>query len=413
MAFFPLFLLAILLLPTSCSDDDPISTAGLDDNPMIISPVFPDRVNGELPTISTFYRDSAFVYSVIVTPHDYTTVTWNIDGEKVAEGDSININLPAGIYDLKIDATTVTGKSTSREGLVKVLPATDDPYSEAKGYERIIAPGKPAVIYGDNLAGVKNIVIGGQSVPATYNESDKSLSYSVPKSLSDGTYRMLLEEASGNQFGANTVQVSSNPLIISGADRFGANSTVTITGINLDKIVSLTIGDNTITDFTSKSDTELTFTSPDLVVGDYVITGKTNDGTAVLFYSAKGNTTQNNLTITAETTLWEGHHYVSWDYADGDPHKTFNLIDQDVFANIKPGTTLKVYYSVEPSAEYHQMQITDGWWGPLPSTQPKYEFSSDGVIEMTILQADLDAIRDHNGFLCVGHGYYVDRVTTK
>lgn len=413
MAFFPLFLLAILLLPTSCSDDDPISTAGPDDNPMIISPVFPDRVNGELPTISTFYRDSAFVYSVIVTPHDYTTVTWNIDGEKVAEGDSININLPAGIYDLKIDATTVTGKSTSREGLVKVLPATGDPYSEAKGYERIIAPGKPAVIYGDNLARVKNIVIGGQSVPATYNESDKSLSYSVPKSLSDGTYRMLLEEASGNQFGANTVQVSSNPLIISGADRFGANSTVTITGINLDKIVSLTIGDNTITDFTSKSDTELTFTSPDLVVGDYVITGKTNDGTAVLFYSAKGNTTQNNLTITAETTLWEGHHYVSWDYADGDPHKTFNLIDQDVFANIKPGTILKVYYSVEPSAEYHQMQITDGWWEPLPSTQPKYEFSSDGVIEMTILQADLDAIRDHNGFLCVGHGYYVDRVTTK
>lgn len=414
MAFFPLFLLAILLLPTSCSDDDPISTAGPDDNPMIISPVFPDRVNGELPTISTFYRDSAFVYSVIVTPHDYTTVTWNIDGEKVAEGDSININLPAGIYDLKIDATTVTGKSTSREGLVKVLPATGDPYSEAKGYERIIAPGKPAVIYGDNLVGVKNIVIGGQSVPATYNESDKSLSYTVPKSLPDGTYRMLLEEASGNQFGANTVQVSSSPLIISGADRFGANASVTLTGINLNKITSLTIGNAVINNFTSKSPTELTFTSPNLEIGEYTITGKAEDGSDVQFYTSNGTSSQQTVSITAETTLWEGHQYVSWELADDNPNKTFNALGADVFANIKPGTTLKVYYSVNPSDSYHQMQIATGWWTALPGSAGTYDLTDvSGVIEMTLTQADLDLIQVQAGFLLVGHGFYVDRVTIK
>lgn len=410
--FLPLILFTLLFTAASCSDDDPISSAGPDDYPMIISPVFPDRnADGSLPTISTFYRDSAFVYNVVVTPHDYTTVTWNIDGDQVAEGDTINITLPAGTYDLKIVATTTKGLSTYREGLIHVLPATGDPYSEAKGFERIIAPGEAAVLYGENLSRVKNVIIGGQSVLATYNETESSLTYTVPQGLADGTYRVLLVDAEGNQFGANTVQVSSSPLITSGADRFGANSSVTLTGINLDKIASLTIGDKTITDFTSQSATELTFTSPDIAVGDYVITGKTSDGTAVQF---SGNTTQNNVTITAETTLWEGHHYVSWELADGDPNKTFNLIGTDVFAGLKAGATLRVYYSLNQSDSYHQMQLATGWWTTLPTSAGTYDLTDDpGVVELTLTQADLDLIQEQAGFLTVGHGYYVDRVTVK
>lgn len=413
-AFLPLFLFALLFTAESCSDDDPFSTAGPDDNPMIISPVLPDRENGELPIISTFYRDSAFVYSVVVTPHDYTTVTWSIDGEKVAEGDSININLPAGTYDLKIDATTVSGKSTYREGLVKVLPATGDPYSEAKGYERVIAPGTQAVLYGDNLNRVRQVVIGGQTASATYNESDGSLSYTVPSSLADGTYRVLLTGADGSQYGANTVQVSSKPVITSGADRFGANASVTLTGINLNKITSLTIGNAVINNFTSKSSTVLTFTSPNLEIGEYTITGKAEDGSDVQFYTSNGTSSQQTVSITAETTLWEGHQYVSWELADDNPNKTFNALGADVFANIKPGTTLKVYYSVNPSDSYHQMQIATGWWTALPGSAGTYDLTDvSGVIEMTLTQADLDLIQAQAGFLLVGHGFYVDRVAIK
>ena len=71
-----------------------------------------------------------------------------------------------------------------------------------------------------------------------------------------------------------------------------------------------------------------------------------------------------------------GHHYVSWDKADGDPNKSFNLIPQEVMTALKPGTILRVYYSIEPTAEYHQMQLATGWWTGL---MDKIEFSEDGV----------------------------------
>lgn len=426
LALLPLFLFAFLFTAASCSDDDPISTAGPDDNPMIISPVFPDRNDdGSLPTISSIYRDSAFVYNVVVTPHDYSTVSWNIDGQEVAQGDSINIQLPAGTYDLKIVVTTVQGKSTSREGLIEVKPEDADPYSSANGVERIVAPNEPAKLYGKNLSGIKSVIIGGQTAQATYNESDNTLSYTVPSGLADGTYRVLLVDADGNQYGANTVTVTSKVLITSGADRFGSEAVVAITGVNLDKVASLTIDGNTITDFTNRTSTSFTFKAPAMKLGEYIMTGKTTDGSDVEFYTLNGNTTSLLTTITEEITLWQGHQYVSWETADGDPNHAFTGL-QNGFSNIKANTTLKVYYSIEPGASYHQLQITDGWWGKLPSTLGKtvetdaydlsdgtYTLKQDGVIEVVLQQADLDAIRDHAGFLCVGHGYYVDRVATK
>ena len=46
---------------------------------------------------------------------------------------------------------------------------------------------------------------------------------------------------------------------------------------------------------------------------------------------------------------------------------------------LKPGTILRVYYSIEPTAEYHQMQLATGWWTGL---MDKIEFSEDGVYEL-------------------------------
>ena len=60
------------------------------------------------------------------------------------------------------------------------------------------------------------------------------------------------------------------------------------------------------------------------------------------------------------------------------------------------------------------MQIATGWWTSLPSSAGTYVLTDDpGVIEMTLNKADLDLIQQQAGFLLVGHGYYVDRVTIK
>lgn len=77
---------------------------------------------------------------------------------------------------------------------------------------------------------------------------------------------------------------------------------------------------------------------------------------------------------------------------------------------LKPGTILRVYYSIEPTAEYHQMQLATGWWTGL---MDKIEFSEDGVCELIVTQEVIDKINAEAGFLCVGHGYYVDLVTVQ
>ena len=91
------------------------------------------------------------------------------------------------------------------------------------------------------------------------------------------------------------------------------------------------------------------------------LTGKTKTGESIQFYANGEVTTEQKVTISSEKALWEGHHYVSWDKADGDPNKSFNLIPQEVMTALKPGTILRVYYSIEPTAEYHQMQLATGW----------------------------------------------------
>lgn len=160
---FSFILLALTFMApalTSCSNDDPLSTASADDDPRIIDPVFPDRVNGQLATFATLNRDSKLTMTLTVTPADYTTCTWLLDGVKVNEGKTIEQQLEAGTYDLKIVATTTAGKSTSREGLVVVKPLDGDPTTTTKSFERIIAPGTVATLYGRNLDGVKALSIG-------------------------------------------------------------------------------------------------------------------------------------------------------------------------------------------------------------------------------------------------------------
>ena len=103
---------------------------------------------------------------------------------------------------------------------------------------------------------------------------------------------------------------------------------------------------------------------------------------------------------------------MSWDKPDGDPNKTFNLIGKDVFAKLKAGTILKVYYSVEPSDTYHQMQIMTAWWTLLPGSQ-KMDITGEGAYTYTLQQDALDLIQQQDGFLVGGHGFYVDRVTVQ
>lgn len=404
-------ILTFSILFTGCSEEEPFSTATANDDPRILDPIFPDRVNGSLPVIANINRDGKFTMKLTVTPADYTTVTWFIDGEEVISGTEIEKELVAGTYHLKVTASTETGKSTYREGTIQVNPLASDPSTTKVAFEHLIAPGNKARFYGNNLNLVTGIIINGtNATDINYIEAEDGnyLEYTVPANLTEGNYRVLFTDAGGNEYGANTVQVTKIPMITSGANRATSTAAWTMTGINLDAVASITVNNIEVTEFTEQTATTLTLTCPELEEGTYTVTGKTKSGESIQFYANGEVTKEQTLNISAEKALWEGHHYVSWDNPDGNPNKTFNLIPQDVITAIKPGTILRVYYSIEPTAEYHQMQLTTGSWSGF---EDKIEFNEGGVYTMTVTQEMIDKMKNENGFLCVGHGYYVDLVT--
>ena len=410
-----LIMLAMSFGLIACTEENPFSTATENDDPRILDPLFPDRVNGELPVVSNISRDANFSMTLTVTPADYTTVTWFIDGEEIQTGKEIDLALKAGTYHLKVTATTSIGKSTYREGLIQVNPLADDPWATEIGFERIITTGAKAQLYGNNLDKVNSIVIGGKTatdIAYTENGENSYIEYTVPEGLADGTYRIILVDNGGNEYGGNKVTVTSDALITAGSERTTANSEWVMTGINLNQIESFTFGGQTVSSFIRQSETEIAFTCPSLEDGEYTLTGRTTSGKEVMFYTTAGNITEQTVVVSSERVLWEGHHYVSWDLPDDNPNKTFNLIGKDVFASIKAGAVLSIYYSVNSADEYHQLRTTTGWWNDLPGTAV-IEFQEDGVKQIQLTQEVLDKIQTEDGFLCIGHGYYVDRISVQ
>ena len=75
--------MTLCVIFTSCSAEDPFSTATSDDNPRILDPIFPDRSNGQLATFATISRTDTLNMKLTVTPADYTTVTYSIDRSNV------------------------------------------------------------------------------------------------------------------------------------------------------------------------------------------------------------------------------------------------------------------------------------------------------------------------------------------
>ena len=390
----------------ACTEKETFSTASGDDYPRIIDPVFPDWTDGVKPVVANISRDADFSMTLTVT-----TVRWYLDGEIVGEGKEIELGLMAGTYDFKVEVSTEAGYSTSREGLVQVNPLDGDPWADKISFERITAPGAAAVLYGNNLEKVSRIVIGSHTVTEP-TLIEGGLSYTVPADLEDGTYRIILVDTEGNEFGGDLLTVSSDVLITSGAGRTGAGKEWVMTGINMNKIASLTIGNQKVTEFSSRTPTEIVLTCPELEVGEYILTGTASDGSAVMFYSESGNTTETTVILSSSTVLWEGHHYVSWDLPDDNPNKKFDLIKKDVFATIKAGSVLSIHYSLEPDAEYHQIRTTTTWWNDLPGTA-QTDLTADGVFTVTLTQEALNMIQTEDGFICVGHGYYVDAVTVE
>ena len=259
------------------------------------------------------------------------------------------------------------------------------------------------------------VVIDGQRSDATYVEADECIEYTVPEGLADGEYRVILGDAQGVEYGGNTITVSSGTLVMDGASSAVVGEEWVLTGTGLDQVTSLTVGDLTINsaDFLSQTVSEIVLNCPELEAGSYTLTGQTTSG-ALEFYTTSGNVTEMTLTINAarpgETILWTGNLEISWNFPEGAEGQKFVIIPDYITADeIKAGSKIRIEYTNNTSdSDYHQMQLTYMDWDPRLVT---VEITSDGVYEFTLTQDILDTAKSKGGFIIVGHGFYLKKVS--
>ena len=391
----------------SCTQkEEPFFTATEDDAPRILNADIPDWDNGQPQTLLTLSRDQNFEFEIIVTPADYTTVEWFLDGVKVAEGKTINQPVLAGTWTVKIVATTTKGLSTSRTAMLVVNPLDGDPVAGEAILERLVAPGAAAVLGGQNMDKVAKVVIGGVECNAAY--ADGAVSYTVPADMAAGTYQLTLKDSEGFEYGAGYTTVSASSVISAATFSGKPGAELTVTGLNLDKVASLTVGGEACT-IVSQTASQLTLALPAVAAGTYELTGVDASGNVVNFVNGTQMQETASVAITSEDTLWEGHHYVSWDFADGDPNKTFSALAEASFS-WPIGKIIRVTLTPDPTAEYHQVQFNTMWWTELPGTF-RGDFFDAMIAEFTWTQAIADLVNAQGGFIVCGHGFFVDKVT--
>ena len=113
--------------------------------------------------------------------------------------------------------------------------------------------------------------------------------------------------------------------------------------------------------------------------------------------------------MAAETLLWEGSWYVSWDEPEGSEHREWKHLGQADFAAYEVGTTVCFYMEQAEGATYAKYQIDKWDWTSLPGQTPT-DFSGNTVAKLPITQEVKDAIAA-GGFAIHGHGFNVVKAT--
>lgn len=298
---------------SSCSsDDEPYFTVSEDDDPRILNTDLAD---------SKIDRKTNYKLEIKVTPVHYTTVTWLLDGNQIAEGNTIDQALPVGEHELKIVATTTKGKTTSRTLKVTVTPAADDPALGTNASELWVAPGAETTIHNcKNLGTVTKVMVGGKEVAFEALEEGTALKLTTPTGLENGDYAITLVDGDGVEFSGGTIKVTTEP-------------------------------------------------RPSM-----------------------------------ENTLWEGEFAVTW----GTP---FDALKDTFLSKVKVGTILRVY--VDGNG---QGTAATSWWSNILTGKKDPErgdimVNGPATWEFVLTDLSIQLLTEQDGFLLVGDGYTVKKVT--
>ena len=403
-----LIAMAAATILTGCQPEAPFDTQSPNDAPIILTP-YNESGTGTF-TYDLLNPDTPLYDSVTVTPSAYTTINWYLDQQLVYTGVKIDMCFPAGTYALTIEAVTQAGLRTERTGTVTVHPYDYDPYSAAPAAGRHLAPGVETQIDGQNLSKAKAVIIANDvfgsevvhTITPTYQE-DGFLKFILPQT-EDGSYFLLLQDANSKLYGADNIDVHNGAVALAGFQEMPAGNTWVITGVNLQKVAKVQVGDIEITEL-QVTETSVTLTAPAVEVGEYTLAMYNEDGSAVLFITNEGAVEQVMTLVPSETTIWTGPVTIDWN-AD------LVKVDAGVMAAVPVGATIFVYFEV-PAAEYHAMRVTTPWWDVDLLPQVDGMENQPNPYSFTYTAEGKEAVDRTGAMSVVGFGLTVTKITFK
>lgn len=401
-----LIALAAATILVGCQTEAPFDTQSPNDAPIILTP-YNESGTGTF-TYNLINPDTPLYDSVTVTPSKYTTVNWYLDEQLVYTGVKIDMCFPAGTYALTIEAVTQAGLRTERTGTVTVQPYEYDPYSAAPAAGRHLAPGVETQIDGKHLSKAKNVIIANDifgsevvhTIAPTYQE-DGFLKFILPDT-EDGSYFLLLQDADGKLYGADNIDVHNGAVALAGFQEMPAGDTWVITGVNLQNVTKVIVGDIEIADL-QVTETTVTLTAPAVEVGEYTLAMYNEDGSAVLFITNEGAVEQVKTIVPSETTIWTGPVTIDWN-AD------LVKVDAGVMAAVPVGATIFVYFEV-PAAEYHAMRVTTPWWDVDLLPQVDGMENQPNPYSFTYTAEGKEAVDRTGAMSVVGFGLTITKIT--
>jgi hypothetical protein len=390
---------------TSCNkDSEALFTVSEDDSPRILNTDFPDGG-------FSINRDANLKFEVLVTPADFTTVKWFVDGQEVYVGNTIDKAFEAGDYTVKIVATTVRGKETSRTMGLKVKPLADDPVAEEKPAERLQSPGAVAKVSGSNMTAIKAVSINGIQATVT-SSADNYVEYTVPEGLADGQYRISLIDGEKHSYGGGIITVTNNATVSKAAFSAKAGDKLDLPGCKLTDVATVTIN-GLVCEILNKEDANLIVKVPEMEEGTYEIKATTTSGVAVKFLGDDGlvEVASVKITLIPETVLWEGKHEVDWGTIWEDKDGSVTAI---VKQEAKVGYTLRLYVK-RTDTEYAMGCAAINWadivnGGTDPNRGDVTISFEDTYIDFVLTAKSFELLNGGN-LQVVGHGFDLTKMS--
>lgn len=401
--------LATMFVFSGCNPQEPFDTQSPDDAPLILRP-YNESGTGSF-TYNLANPDTPLLDSVTVTPSQYTKVNWYLDGQLVYTGEKIDMCFFAGRYVLTIEAVTEAGKRTTRTGSVTVSPYDIDPYSGAPAIGRHAAPATVVTLDGQNMNMVKSIAlcndVFGIDIAQEVNPDSQSaaaLAFAMP-AMDNGAYYIRLRGADGKLYGADVLNVHNDATVLDGYAEFVPGEEWTITGLNLQNVASVKLGENVVTSVAATA-TSVTFTAPVVSEGKYPLSMLNQDGSQVKFVTETGVLTEVTAIVSEEKILWVGPVALDWD-------AELVKITADEMSVVPVGSTIFVYYDL-PEAEYHNLRITTPWWGEDLVAQMDVTPDTPNPLTFVYDERCKNLVENSGGAMSVvGFGETINKITFK